>query len=80
MAASTTDRITVDRLMSARDLVDRWRGLVSTRTLANWRSLSTGPRYVKIGGRIAYTLDSVQEWEESRTVNGTADYTKVKLP
>lgn len=61
-------------LLSQADLVARWGGRISVRTLANWRSQSNGPRYVKLGGRIAYRLADVAAWEERRTVGGTAQY------
>jgi hypothetical protein len=43
------------------ELADRWR--VSPRTLERWRWLKTGPRYIKIGGRVIYCLDDVKAYE-----------------
>ena len=34
----------------------------SVSTLANWRSLSTGPAWVKVGTRIRYDEAVVAEW------------------
>lgn len=59
---------------TANDLAQRWEGRVSVRTMANWRSQATGPRYVKIGGRIVYPVEAVLEWEQARTVAGTNQY------
>ena len=65
---------TGDHLLTPQELVTRWHNIVSTRTLANWRSQATGPKYIKIGGRIVYPVEVVEEWERKRTVGGTADY------
>ncbi|GJE45877.1 helix-turn-helix transcriptional regulator [Methylobacterium soli] len=59
---------------TANELMKRWESRVSVRTMANWRSQSTGPKYVKIGGRIVYPVEAVIEWEEARTVAGTNQY------
>lgn len=50
------------------ELVNRYRGSITIRTLANWRSTGEGPRYTKIGGRVLYPVDAVKSWEESRTL------------
>lgn len=50
------------------ELVERYRGTITIRTLANWRSTGEGPRYTKIGGRVLYPLDAVKDWEQSRTL------------
>lgn len=49
------------------ELVDRYKGKVNKRTLANWRSNGDGPEYVKIGGRVLYPYGGVLAWEERRT-------------
>lgn len=36
------------------------------RTLANWRAQGLGPAFVKVGGRVLYTLAAVAEWEAAR--------------
>lgn len=58
------------------ELSARFRGEISTRTLANWRCLGTGPRFTKIGGRVLYPLAEVLVWENSRTVNSTSSYVR----
>ena len=55
------------------DLVNRYRGTITIRTLANWRSTGEGPRYTKIGGRVLYPVDAVKAWEESRTLGAGKD-------
>lgn len=56
------------------ELVQRYEGKISTRTLANWRSAGTSPPFTKVGGRILYPLDELIEWEKRRTVASTARY------
>jgi hypothetical protein len=58
------------------EVVDRYQGKVSTRTLANWRSAGTSPPFTKIGGRILYRFTDLIEWEKRRTVGSTSDYRK----
>lgn len=60
--------------LTPRDLNERLRGMISVRTLANWRCLGIGPRFTKAGGRILYPISAVEEWEKSSTVESTADY------
>lgn len=55
------------------ELSQRWK--LSPRTLERWRWLGTGPRYHKIGGRVVYRLDDIQEWENSRIFRCTAEKT-----
>ena len=38
---------------------------ISHKTLQRWRWLKTGPAYIKIGGRIRYSTDSIKEYEDS---------------
>lgn len=45
------------------ELVERYRGRITAKTLANWRWLGQGPRATKIGGRILYALADVLNWE-----------------
>lgn len=58
------------------EVVERYEGKVTVRTLANWRSAGLGPPFVKVGGRILYRKCLVEKWEEKRTVNGTNQYKK----
>lgn len=47
----------------------RWQGQVASATLATWRSRGTGPRFVKIGGRVLYRLADVIAWEAKNSRN-----------
>ena len=58
------------RLLTPQALADRWQGQISLVTLATWRSRKLGPRYIKIGGRVLYPLDGVEELEKKRTFCG----------
>jgi hypothetical protein len=57
------------RLLTPQALIDRWQKSITLVTLATWRSRKNGPRYIKIGGRVLYPLDGVEEWETKRTMN-----------
>ena len=41
------------------------------RTLANWRSARSGPRFVKLGNSVRYPVAEVREWIKSRRVETT---------
>lgn len=58
------------------EVVARYEGKITIRTLANWRSSGISPPYTKVGGRILYPVDKLIEWEARRTVNSTSNYTK----
>ncbi|UQN30450.1 helix-turn-helix transcriptional regulator [Brachybacterium kimchii] len=66
--AQPQDIVTVDGLLTAKEVADAL-GL-STGTLANWRSLELGPKYVKVGGRVRYRITSLNLWvaEQERKV------------
>lgn len=58
------------------ELVERYGGKVTVRTLANWRSLGVSPPFTKVGGRILYPVKEILEWEKKRTVCATSMYGK----
>jgi hypothetical protein len=43
------------------ELARRWN--VSLRTLERWRWLGQGPVYLKLGGRVSYRVDDIEEYE-----------------
>ncbi len=53
--------------MTPEELVERFRGIVTKETLANWRSNGKGPKPTMIGGRVLYKTSEVETWEKSRT-------------
>jgi len=56
------------------DLARRWN--VSPRTLERWRWLGQGPRFLKIGGRVAYRLEDIEAFEAAqiRTISSTSEH------
>jgi len=42
-------------------LARRWN--ISPRTLERWRWMKKGPNYLKVGGRIAYRVEDIEEFE-----------------
>lgn len=60
--------------LTPEELSARFRGRIAVRTLSNWRCLGTGPKFVKLGGRILYPLAEVEAWEARRTAGSTAEY------
>lgn len=63
---------TPDYFITPDELVSRYKGRISVKTLANWRTKGGGPDYTKIGGKIMYRLSAVTEWERLRTYGSTA--------
>lgn len=49
------------RLFHQTDLSRRWN--ISPRTLERWRWLGSGPRYLKLGGRIRYRIEDILAYE-----------------
>jgi len=43
------------------ELSRRWR--LSPRTLERWRYQGTGPRFLKVGGRVIYRLTDIESFE-----------------
>jgi hypothetical protein len=56
-----------EQYLTPRELSERYKGAISERTLANWRSSGGGPQFTKVGGRVLYSLASVEDWEKKRT-------------
>jgi len=51
-----------DQYLPEKCVANRWG--ISSRTLQRWRWLGLGPPYMKIGGRVRYSLLGVMEFEE----------------
>ena len=48
----------------------------SHRTLAKWRQEGRGPKYIKIGSSVRYTIEDVEEWSLKRKrYSSTSDAT-----
>ena len=46
---------------------------VATRTLERWRWQGVGPKFIKVGGRVRYRIEDVEEYETSRLCTSTSD-------
>jgi hypothetical protein len=57
--------------ITAQELVCRWRGAVTLRTLRWWRRSKDqrGPAWVRIGGAVLYSVLTIEEYEKTHTVN-----------
>jgi hypothetical protein len=44
-------------------LAERWQ--VSVRTLERWRWQKRGPKYIKVGSRVRYRIEDVENFERS---------------
>jgi hypothetical protein len=53
------------------DLAARWN--ISHRTLERWRWTGEGPRFVKLGGRVVYRLEDVEDYEREQIRASTTD-------
>lgn len=42
------------------ELADRWK--ISPRTLERWRWAGQGPAFVKLGGRVVYSLEAIEAY------------------
>ena len=52
------------KLLTTKELSERWNGSPTPDTLRQWRSKKKGPQYVKLGG-VRYRLSDIVEYEES---------------
>jgi hypothetical protein len=50
-------------MLTAAELLARWKNAHSKWTLRNWRYQKKGPDYVKIGGKIFYPIKAVEQYE-----------------
>jgi hypothetical protein len=50
--------------LNQKELATRWS--MSCRTLEAWRTRRKGPPYLKLGGRIAYRLVDIEQFEQER--------------
>lgn len=53
--------------LTAEELEQRWKGQVKVSTLTTWRSRQLGPKFVKCGGRVLYSLAAIEEYEARNT-------------
>lgn len=56
--------------MNQLELAMRWG--ISHRTLERWRWTGEGPRFIKLGGRVAYRLCDIEEYEQAMIRSSTS--------
>jgi hypothetical protein len=68
-------------LMTPEELSARYRGLIDTRTLANWRSSRPprGPSFLKVGKLVFYPSELVEEWERKNVISGDLQKPAISL-
>lgn len=62
------------KFLTPADVVARYSGQISAGTLANWRCQGTGPKFIKIGGKVFYPANELETWENARTAQSAAEY------
>lgn len=65
---TTRGNMSKKRYLTPDEVVERYRGMVSIRTLANWRSLRQGPKYLRCGKAVLYDEDELDAWDHRNTV------------
>lgn len=51
------------QLLTAEEVSERYRGMLSLGTLRNWRSMRIGPSFLKIGKSVLYPVSELQAWD-----------------
>lgn len=46
---------------------------VKPKTLANWRTLGLGPKFIRAGRLIAYDPADIEAWKDTRRVSSTSE-------
>ena len=59
-------------------LAERW-GL-STATLERWRTNGTGPKYIRLPGKVIYRFCDIETYENECLVSSTAEFRKHTKP
>jgi predicted DNA-binding transcriptional regulator AlpA len=67
---TTTDIAWLRELLDQAQMRDEYGPSIPTQE--RWRQQGTGPKYIKLGGRVRYRRSDIEEWLDSRTVDTTA--------
>jgi len=51
----------MDKFLTLKQLAARW--CMDPGTLRNWKSKGKGPKATKIGGKVLYSAEAIQEYE-----------------
>ena len=62
--------VLVEGYLTPEELAARYK--IAQRTLANWRVMGRGPKYLKAGYVILYPIHEVEEWERKNMKRSTA--------
>ncbi len=57
-------------LLNERELAIRW--ATSVKTLQAWRQQGRGPRYIKMGRAVRYSIASIEQFESKSLVSSTS--------
>lgn len=57
-------------------LAERWG--VSPQTLERWRVIGTGPKFIRLPGKVIYRLCDIEVYENECLVSSTAEFRKAK--
>lgn len=68
-AAHRADARGPETWLTPEEVVDYVRGAVTLGTLRNYRSARVGPRFLKVGRTIFYTVESIDAWLAELTVD-----------
>jgi uncharacterized protein YjcR len=58
------DYMIMSEFLTTNDLAERWG--VHPVTVRKWKKRGTGPKWVKIGGKVMYPIDKVKEMETAQ--------------
>jgi hypothetical protein len=54
--------------LTLNEVIERYRGQISDDTLRNWRSMSVGPSFLKIGKAVLYPLEELDQWDRRNLI------------
>jgi len=54
--------------LTTQEVAERYRDLISTGTLENWRAQKIGPPFVKIGKAVLYPVAELDAWDKRNLV------------
>lgn len=60
----------IKKYMSETELAEYWH--ISIRTLQSWRLNGGGPKFLKLGKAIRYSVDEIKRFESENTKTSTA--------
>lgn len=59
------------RVLNEQELADRWG--ISIKTLQRWRCTALGPRFLKLGNRVGYRVEDVEQYERRVSRDSTSE-------